>query len=116
MVFCGIAALALVLLSIVGWTIFNNLGVPDWIDEQAESIRLIDPGDSLVESGDIYFRGVIFLAASWMIMATGLITLGAILYNLIAEMVGGLEFTVMEEVPVDMLAMDDAGAELLEDG
>ncbi len=116
MVFCGIAALALVLLSIVGWTIFNNLGIPDWIDEQAESIRLIDPGDSLVESGDTYFRGVIFLAASWMIMATGLITLGAILYNLIAEMVGGLEFTVMEEVPVDMLAMDDAGAELLEDG
>lgn len=116
MVFCGIAALALVLLSIVGWTIFNNLGIPDWIDERAESIRLIDPGDSLVESGDTYFRSVLFLAASWMIMATGLITLGAILYNLIAEMVGGLEFTVMEEVPVDMLAMDDAGAELLEDG
>ena len=38
------------------------------------------------------------------------------LENVSAEMVGGLEFTVMEEVPVDMLAMDDAGADLLEDG
>ena len=113
MVFCGIAALGLVLLSIVGWTVFNNLGIPDWIDEQAQSVSLIDPGDSLVESGDQYFRGVIFLAVSWMIMTTGLVTLAAVLYNLIAEMVGGLEFTVMEEVPIDMLAveeLDEAGA------
>ncbi|PPR69256.1 MAG: hypothetical protein CFH02_00599, partial [Alphaproteobacteria bacterium MarineAlpha3_Bin1] len=42
------------------------------------------PGESWLESGDQYFRGVVFLTVSWMIMVTGLFTLGAILYNLIA--------------------------------
>ncbi len=107
LVFCGIAALGLVLLSIIAWTIFNNLGVPAKIDEVAESVRLIDAGDSLLKSGDQYFRGVVFLAVSWMIMASGVLTLGAVLYNLIAEMVGGLEFTVLEEVPVDLVQLDD---------
>lgn len=107
LVFCGIAALGLVLLSIIGWTIFNNLGVPAKINDVAESVRLIDAGDSLLKAGDQYFRGVVFLAVSWMIMSTGMLTLGAVLYNLIAEMVGGLEFTVMEEVPIDLLQLDD---------
>ena len=101
LVFSAIAALALVLLAVIGWTIFNSVGIPTLIDSAAESIRLIDPGDTLLKSGEQYFRAVVFLSVSWMIMSAGLITLFAILYNLIAEMVGGLEFTVLEEVPID---------------
>ena len=110
-VFTAIAALALVLLSIVAWTIFNLKGIPGEIDSAAESVRLIDPGESLLKSGDQYFRAVVFLAASWMIMTAGLLTLGAILYNLIAEIVGGVEFTVLEEVPIDLAQLEDAEAE-----
>ena len=109
-IFTGIAALGFVLLSIVGWTVFNQLGIPETINEQAESVRLIEPGESLLKSSDQYFRGVVFLSVSWMIMAAGLMTLGAILYNLIAEMVGGLEFTVMEEVPIDLAHLEAAEA------
>ena len=107
LIFAAIAGLGLILLSIIAWTIFNNLGIPSQINEAAEKIRLIDPGDSLLKSGEQYFRGVVFLAVSWMIMTAGLLTLGAILYNLIAEMVGGLEFTVLEEVPIDMAQIEE---------
>lgn len=102
LVFAAIAAIAFVLLSIIGWAIFNNLGIPERINAAAEQVQLIDPGDSLLKSGDQYFRAVVFLSVSWMIMSAGVVTLGSILYNLIAEMVGGLEFTVIEEVPIDM--------------
>ena len=106
LVFTGIAALGFVLIAIIGWTVFNNLGIPERINEAAEKVQLIDPGDSLLKSGDQYFRGVVFLSVSWMIMSAGLVTLGSILYNLIAEMVGGLEFTVIEEVPIDMTQIE----------
>ena len=106
LVFTGIAALGFVLIAIIGWTVFNNLGIPERINDAAEKVQLIDPGDSLLKSGDQYFRGVVFLSVSWMIMSAGLVTLGSILYNLIAEMVGGLEFTVIEEVPIDMTQIE----------
>ena len=106
LVFTGIAALGFVLIAIIGWTVFNNLGIPERINEAAEKVQLIDPGDSLLKSGDQYFRGVVFLSVSWMIMSAGLVTLGSTLYNLIAEMVGGLEFTVIEEVPIDMTQIE----------
>lgn len=108
LVFASIAALAFVLLSVISWTIFNNLGIPSLIDNAAEDIRLIDPGESLLKSGEQYFRGVVFLSVSWLIMTAGLLTLGSILYNLIAEMVGGIEFTVMEEVPIDLAQVEEA--------
>ncbi len=108
LVFTAIAALGFVLLSIVGWTIFNLKGIPTLIDDAAESVRLIDPGDSLLKSGNQYFRGVVFLSASWMIMSAGLLTLASILYNLIAEMVGGVEFAVLEEVPIDIAQLEEA--------
>lgn len=110
LVFAAIAALGFILLSIIAWTIFNNLGIPSVINDAAEKVRLIDPGDSLLKSGEQYFRGVVFLSVSWMIMTAGLLTLGAILYNLIAEMVGGLEFTVLEEVPIDMAQLEEMHA------
>ena len=109
LVFSAIAALSLILLSVVAWTVFNNLGIPTFIDNAAEKVRLIDPGESLLKSGEQYFRGVVFLSLSWMIMTAGLLTLGSILYNLIAEMVGGIEFTVLEEVPIDLAQLEENG-------
>jgi len=109
LVFSAIAALALILLSVVTWTVFNNLGIPNFIDSAAEKVRLVDPGESLLKSGEQYFRGVVFLSFSWMVMTAGLLTLGSILYNLIAEMVGGVEFTVLEEVPIDLAQLEENG-------
>lgn len=103
LVFFLIAGLALVLVSIIAWTIITNLGLPDTIDGVARSVVLIDEGETLFSSGEQYFRVVVFFAFTWSILMTGVATLGAVVYNLIADIVGGLEFSVIEDVPVSVL-------------
>ena len=60
---------------------------------------LTAPEESLFRTGDEYLRGMVMLAGAWMMGATALATAGAVLYNLVAELAGGIEFTVFEEVP-----------------
>ena len=50
-----------------------------------------------------YFRLVVFLAVMGTVVMTGITTLAAVMYNLIADVVGGVEVVVLEEtfnVPV----------------
>lgn len=92
-IFNVIAALAFVLGSVIFWTVFVNAGVPDKFIDLFETL-----GITLTVDGALYFRVVILLSVIWAVLATGLFTLGAVLYNLIADAVGGLEVVVLEEV------------------
>ena len=58
----------------------------------------------------------VLLAGSWMMGTTALITVGSVLYNLLAEMVGGIEFTVFEEVPVEIGSSGEYGAPPFREG
>ncbi|MDH3729668.1 MAG: DUF3566 domain-containing protein [Acidimicrobiia bacterium] len=98
-VFNAIMALAFVLGSIIFWSIFVNAGIPDRLTEFAESLTL-----SFEVDGELYFRVVLFLSVIWAILMTGLATLGSVLYNLIADTVGGVEVVVLEEVIAPMAA------------
>ena len=100
-VLSALAALGLVLLSVMLWAVISRLGLVSAFDEAAARVALIDPDESLFKAGGEYLRGVILLAASWMAGTTATLTVGAVLYNLLADLVGGIEFTVLEEVPVD---------------
>lgn len=91
-VFNVIAALTFVLGSVIFWTVFVNAGVPDKFIDFFENL-----GITLTLDGGLYFRVVILLAVIWAVLMTGLLTLGAVLYNLIADAVGGLEVVVLEE-------------------
>lgn len=99
-VFFGIASLGLVLLSIVAWTIIGNVGILEKIDDVARQVSLIEDDVSLFKSGEQYFRVVVFFSVSWMILMAGLATLASVVYNLISDVVGGFEFSVMEDVPI----------------
>jgi len=99
-VFFGIVSLGLVLLSIIAWTIIGNVGVLDKINEVARQISLIEQDVSLFKSGEQYFRVVVFFSVSWMILMAGMATLTSVVYNLISDVVGGFEFSVMEDVPI----------------
>jgi len=92
-IFNVIAALSFVLGSVIFWTVFVNAGVPDKFIDLFETL-----GITLTVDGALYFRVVILLSVIWAVLATGLFTLGAVLYNLIADAVGGLEVVVLEEV------------------
>ncbi|MDE0138731.1 MAG: DUF3566 domain-containing protein [bacterium] len=112
-VLSALAALGLVLLSVMVWAVISRLGLVSAFDEAAARVALIEPGESLFKTGGEYLRGMILLAASWMAGTTATLTVGAVLYNLLADLVGGIEFTVLEEVPVDTARHDPGGRSLV---
>ncbi len=92
LVFNAIAGLVFVLGVWVVWSLLLQRGIPDRIVEIFEAIRITVSVD-----GELYFRIVVFLAIVGAVAMTAIMTLGAVLYNLIADLVGGLELTVLEE-------------------
>lgn len=91
-VFNTIAALVFVLGSWVAWSIAVQRGIPGRISSIAAQLTL-----TYVPDGPLYFRIVVFFAIVTAVGLTGLLTLAAVLYNLIADLVGGVEFIVLEE-------------------
>ena len=94
LVFNAIMALITVLGLVVFWSVFVNAGIPDRINELALTIGI---ENGITFSGAVYFRIVVLLAVVGTILMTGLFTLGAVVYNLISDLVGGVEFVVLEE-------------------
>jgi hypothetical protein len=94
LVFNLIMALVFVLGTVIFWAIFVNAGIPEKINELALLIGL-ENGINL--EGAVYFKIVVLLAVVWTIAMTGFITLGAVVYNLISDLVGGIEVVVLEE-------------------
>jgi hypothetical protein len=101
----------------VAWSLAIQRGIPDKISE-----ILADFSIAFTAEGELYFRVVVFFAIVLAVGATGLMTLGAVLYNLISDMVGGVEVIVLEETynvtptqpvqspPARMRAAANAGA------
>ena len=94
LVFNAIMALTFVLGTVIFWAIFVNAGIPSKINDLALLIG-IENGINL--DGAVYFRIVVLLAVIGTILATGFFTLGAVVYNLITDLVGGIEVVVLEE-------------------
>ena len=92
LVFNAIAALVFVLGVWVMWSLLLQKGIPGAITDLFDQVKI-----TFVIEGDTWGRVVIFLAIVWTIVATAAMTLGAVLYNLIADLVGGVELTVLEE-------------------
>lgn len=91
-VFNAIAALVFVLGTWVMWSLALRRGIPGRIVDIFESLTL-----TISIEGELYFRIVVLLAIIGAILATAFMTLGAVLYNLIADLVGGVEIAVLEE-------------------
>jgi hypothetical protein len=92
LVFNAIAALVFVLGLWVMWSLLLQKGIPGAITDLFDQVKI-----TFVIEGETWGRVVIFLAVVWTIVATAAMTLGAVLYNLIADLVGGVEITVLEE-------------------
>ena len=94
LVFNGIMALVFILGTLIFWTIFVSAGIPDRINELA---LLVGIENGIQLDGPVYFRIVVLLAVIGTILFTGFFTLGAVVYNLISDLVGGIEIVVLEE-------------------
>lgn len=76
----------------VAWSIAVQRGIPDAFVELFGRLTIVVSPD-----GDLYFRVVLMLAIIGVILFTAIMTLGAVLYNLISDVVGGVEMIMLEE-------------------
>jgi Transmembrane domain of unknown function (DUF3566) len=91
-VFNAIMGLVFVLGTWVMWSLVLQKGIPDKIVDLFDAVTI-----ELTIDGPLYFRIVVLLAIIGVIGMTAFMTLGAVVYNLISDLVGGVEITVLEE-------------------
>jgi hypothetical protein len=94
LVFNAMMALVFVLGTVIFWSVFVNAGIPERINELA---LLVGLENGITLDGAVYFRIVVLLAVIGTILMTAFFTLGAVIYNLISDLVGGVELVVLEE-------------------
>ncbi|HSF87359.1 MAG TPA: DUF3566 domain-containing protein [Acidimicrobiia bacterium] len=92
LVFNTVSGLTFILGIWVMWSIAVQRGIPDGIADIFESLTL-----TITPDGELYFRALLLLTIIMVVVATAAMTLGAVLYNLISDLVGGIEVTVLEE-------------------
>ena len=91
----AIGALVYVLGVWVMWSLAIQRGIPDKFADIVANFSLV-----FTPNGELYFRAVVFSAIVFFVTLTGLFTLGAVMYNLISDVVGGVELIVLEETYV----------------
>lgn len=93
----AVLALALVLGIVIFWSILERAGIPDKLTDFMIEITLIDEGTRPFANTEQFLRFAIFGSVVWWIMMTGMTVAGAVVYNLVSDVVGGLEVVVLEE-------------------
>ncbi len=96
-VFNFIISLTIVLGFSILWVLLVNAGVPQGLEEIARRLALLDDNASLVGNVESLFSSVLFFAIVYLLTQTAITTLGAFFYNLISDLVGGIEVIVLEE-------------------
>ena len=96
-----VVALAVVLGFIILWILLVNAGIPQGLEEIAKRLALLDDNASLVDNSEQLFSSIVFLALFYMFAQTAMTTLGVIFYNLVSDIVGGVEVIVLEETYTD---------------
>ena len=100
-VFNFIISLTIVLGFSILWVLLVNAGVPQGLEEIARRLALLDDNASLVGNVEVLFSSVLFFATVYLLTQTAITTLGAFFYNLISDLVGGIEVIVLEESYTD---------------
>jgi hypothetical protein len=93
----AVMALAIVLGIVIFWSILERAGLPQRIADFMVEITLIDEGTEPFANTEQFLRFVVFSSVVWWIAMTGLTVAGAVVYNLVSDVVGGLEVVVLEE-------------------
>jgi len=96
-----VVALTVVLGFSIMWVLLVNAGVPQGLEDIARRLALLDQDASLVGNIEPLFTGLVSLAAVYMLTQTAIATVGAFFYNLVSDLVGGIEVVVLEETHID---------------
>ncbi|HET9260070.1 MAG TPA: DUF3566 domain-containing protein [Acidimicrobiia bacterium] len=93
----GVLALAGVLGAVIFWSVLDRAGIPDRLVEFMVEITLIEEGTDPFANTEQFLRFLIFGSVVGWIVMTGTSVAIAVIYNLVSDVVGGLEIVVLEE-------------------
>ncbi len=93
----AVMAIALVLGMVIFWAVLGRAGIPDRITEFMIEITLLEEGANPFANTEQFLRVLVFAGVAFWVSMTGLTVAGAVIYNLVADVVGGLEIVVLEE-------------------
>lgn len=93
----GVVALAAVLGGVIFWSVLDRSGLPGRLTEFMVEITLIDPGSQPFANVEQFFRVLVFGSVVWWVLMTGTTVAFTIVYNLVSDVVGGVELVVLEE-------------------
>lgn len=91
-------ALIVVVACVLLWTVADGQGL---VDQLEKTVRTNLQLDTFTIDGKVLFRSAVALAVVFSLLGTGLWILGAFLFNLLSDLVGGVQVWVLEEVLFD---------------
>ncbi len=98
-----VAAFGFMLASVMFWEVVERSGIPQKITDFLIQITLLGEGEAPFSNTEQFIRLSAILAVTWAVLSSGLTTLAAIMYNLVADVVGGVEVVLLEENVVPVL-------------
>ena len=93
----AVLAFALVLGLVIFWAVLDRAGIPTKIVGFMVEVTLIEEGSDPFANTEQFLRFLIFSGVVWWAMMTGFTVGGSLVYNLVSDVVGGLEVVVLEE-------------------
>lgn len=93
----SVAALAMVLGLVMFWAVLSAAEIPDRITTFLIDITLLSEGSDPFGDNDSFLRLAIFGSIALSVLGCGVTTLFAVMYNLVSDVVGGIEIVVLEE-------------------
>jgi hypothetical protein len=93
----AVLALAVVLGAVIFWSVLDRAGIPDRLVDFMVEITLIEQGSNPFANTEQFLRFLIFGSVVGWVMATGMTVAVSVIYNLVSDVVGGLEIVVLEE-------------------
>lgn len=93
----AVLAIGLVLGTVIFWSVLDRAGIPDRITDFMVEITLIEEGSQPFANVEQFFRALVFGGVVWWVGMTGATVAGAVVYNLVSDVVGGVEIVVLEE-------------------
>ncbi len=105
----AVVILSIVLGIVIFWSVIERAGIPDRLTDFMIEITLIDEGSQPFANTEQFLRFLVFSSVVvWVALTGGTVAL-AVTYNLVSDVVGGLEVVVLEEtlnpVPVPQQAL-----------
>ncbi|HUG31544.1 MAG TPA: DUF3566 domain-containing protein [Acidimicrobiia bacterium] len=93
----AVLALAFVLGAVIFWSVLDRAGIPDRLVDFMVEITLIEEGSDPFANTEQFLRFLIFGSVVGWVVATGMTVATSVIYNLVSDVVGGLEIVVLEE-------------------